>query len=148
MFIEDNDEVYLLQMHYAYGVYKAFSVYWKIKIPKIKVTKNGKMTAKNTTHNRLMYVSNTVLMTHTRPFNGPLSGTTLVSWYQEGKTNLDFSLKQGRVSGSGISWAECKSAPHSRQITTPAPHHSDFFTGRMPFLLPNQQRQSTEGNAV
>jgi len=26
----------------------------------------------------------------------------------------------------------------------PAPHHS-VFTGRMPFLLPNQQRQSTEG---
>jgi len=27
------------------------------------------------------------------------------------------------VSGSGISWAICKSAPRSRQITTPAPHH-------------------------
>jgi len=26
----------------------------------------------------------------------------------------------------------------------PAPHHS-VFTGRMPFLLPNQQHQSTEG---
>jgi len=26
----------------------------------------------------------------------------------------------------------------------PTPHHS-FFTGRMPFLPPNQQRQSTEG---
>ena len=38
----------------------------------------------------------------------------------------------------------CKSAPCSRQITTPAPHHS-VFTGRMPFLPPNQQRQSTEG---
>jgi len=54
-------------------------------------------------------------------------------------------LKQETVSGSGISWAICKSAPCSRQITTPAPHHSVFFTGRMPFLLPNQQRQSTEG---
>ena len=32
-----------------------------------------------------------------------------------------------------------------RQITMPAPHHSKFFTGRMPFLPPNQQRQSTEG---
>ena len=42
VFIEDNDEVYLLQMHYAYGVYKAFSVYWKIKITKIKVTKKWK----------------------------------------------------------------------------------------------------------
>jgi len=26
----------------------------------------------------------------------------------------------------------------------PVPHHS-VFTGRMPFLPPNQQRQSTEG---
>jgi len=33
----------------------------------------------------------------------------------------------------------------SKQKTTPAPHHS-IFTGRMLFLTPNQQRQSTEGN--
>jgi len=51
------------------------------------------------------------------------------------------------VSGSGIRWATCKSAPRSRQITTPAPHHS-VFAGQMPFLLPNQQRQSTEGNGA
>jgi len=31
------------------------------------------------------------------------------------------------VSGSGISWAICKSAPRSRQITMPAPHHSIFY---------------------
>ena len=36
-------------------------------------------------------------------------------------------LKQETVSGSGISWAICMSAPHSRQITTPAPHHSVFY---------------------
>jgi len=78
-----------------------------------------------------------------RTFNGPLSGTTRVSQYQKGKTNLDF-LKQEKVTGSGISWAVCKSAPHSRQITMPATHRS-VFTGRMPFLPPNQQRQSTEG---
>jgi len=54
-------------------------------------------------------------------------------------------LKQETVTGSGISWAMCKSAPRSRQITTPAHHHSKFFTGRMPFLTPNQQCQSTEG---
>ena len=36
-------------------------------------------------------------------------------------------LKQQTVSGSGISWAMCKSAPHSRQITMPAPHHSVFY---------------------
>ena len=56
-------------------------------------------------------------------------------------------LKQETVSGSGISWNICKSAPRSRQITTPAPHHS-VFTGRMPFLPPNQQRQSTEDNCL
>jgi len=47
-------------------------------------------------------------------------------------------LKQETVSGSDISWAICKSAPCSRQITTPAPT-LNFF------LQPNQQRQSTEG---
>ena len=29
-------------------------------------------------------------VTHTHPFNGPLSGTTRVSRYQKGKTSLDF----------------------------------------------------------
>jgi len=44
-----------------------------------------------------------------------LSGTTRVSRYQKGKTrkgkiNLDL-LEQEIVSGSGICWAICKSAP-------------------------------------
>jgi len=39
------------------------------------------------------------------------------------------------VSGSGISQTICKSAPRSRQMTTPASLHS-VFTGRMPFLRP------------
>jgi len=30
-------------------------------------------------------------LTHAHPFNGSFSGTTLVSRYQKGKTNLDFS---------------------------------------------------------
>ena len=45
-------------------------------------------------------------------------------------------LKQETVSGSGISWAICKSAPRSRQITMPAPHHSVFFR---PDALPAAQ---------
>ena len=32
-----------------------------------------------------------VKLAHTHPFNGPLSGTTQVSQYQKGKTNLDFT---------------------------------------------------------
>ena len=35
--------------------------------------------------------------THTHPFNGPLSGTTLVSQYQKGKTNLDFTEARDSV---------------------------------------------------
>ena len=50
-------------------------------------------------------------------------------------------LNQQTVSGSGISSAICKYACHSKQITM---HHSSFFIGRMPFLPPNQQHQSTE----
>ena len=46
------------------------------------------------------------------------------------------SLKQEIVSGSGISWAVCKSAPRSRQITTPAPHHSVFYRpDALPFTI-------------
>ena len=79
--------------------------------------------------------------THT-PFNGPFSRTTRVSRYQKGKTNLDFT----EARDSEWQWHQLghiKSAPRYRQITMPAPHHSQFFTGRIPFLLPNQQRQST-----
>ena len=45
-------------------------------------------------------------------------------------------LKQETVSGSGISWNICKSAPRSRQITTPAPHHWVFYR---PDALPATQ---------
>ena len=79
-------------------------------------------------------------MKHTHPFNSPLSRTTWLSRYQKGKP-IWILLKQETVSGSGISWAICKSAPRSRQITTPEPHHS-VFIGQMPLLLPNQQRQN------
>jgi len=40
------------------------------------------------------------------------------------------------VSGSGISWAICTSAPCSRQITMPVPHHSVFYR---PDALPAAQ---------
>jgi len=70
-------------------------------------------------------------------FNGPLSGTTWVSQYQKGKTNLNL-LEQETVSFSGISSAICKSAHRPRQMTMPAPHHS-VFTGRMADALPATQ---------
>jgi len=45
-------------------------------------------------------------------------------------------LEQETVSGSGISWAICKSAFRSRQITMPAPHQSVFYR---PDALPAAQ---------
>ena len=82
----------------------------------------------------------------THPFNGPLSGTTQVSRYQSGKTNLDFT----EARESEWQWHQlghmqvCTSLQTDNHASTPP---LSFFTGRMPFLPPNQQRQSTEGTA-
>jgi len=77
-------------------------------------------------------------------FNGLFSG-------QPGKAGIrkvdhsGFYWSKRWWGGSGIIWTIYKSfAPRSRQIIMPLPHPS-VFTGRMPFLSPNQQRQSTEG---
>jgi len=81
--------------------------------------------------------------THTHPFNGPLSGTTQVSRYQKGKTNLDFT-------GARDSERQWYQLGHMQVCTSlETGNHAStsllkFFTGRIPFLLPNQQRQSTE----
>ena len=83
----------------------------------------------------------------THPFNSPFSGTTRVSRYQKGE----------RLNQSGFYWSK-----RQRVAVTSAGGHMQvciwlqtdnhastqplkFFTGWMPFLLPNQQRQSTEG---
>jgi len=70
------------------------------------------------------------------PFNGPLSGTTRVSRYQEGKTNLDFT----EARDSEWQWHQLghmhKSAPRSRQTTMPAPHHSVFLQAGCPSCCP------------
>jgi len=82
---------------------------------------------------RRMYVC-TNEQTH-NAFNGPLSRTIRVSQYQEGKP-IWISLKQETVSGSGISWAICKSAPRSRQITMPASQHPVFLQAECPSCCP------------
>jgi len=80
------------------------------------------------------------------PFNGPFSGTTRVSWYQKGKTSLDFT----EARDSGWLWHQlghmqvCTSLQADNHASTPPL----IFTGRMPFLPPNQQRQSTEGQSL
>jgi len=46
-----------------------------------------------------------------------------VSQHQKGKTNL-YLLEQETVSGNGISWAICKSAPCLIQVAMPASYQS------------------------
>jgi len=57
-------------------------------------------------------------------------------------------LKQERVSGSGIIWAICKSAPRSRQITMPAPHHSVFLQAGCPSCHPNNSITALKTHTV
>jgi len=46
---------------------------------------------KHATKAQVLDILSTHTHTHTHLFNGPLSGTTRVSRYQKGKTNLDFA---------------------------------------------------------
>ena len=65
-----------------------------------------------------------------------------MSRYQKGKTNLDFT----EARDSEWQWHQlgymqvCTLLQTDNHTSTPP-----FFTGQMPFLPPNQQRQSTEG---
>ena len=83
--------------------------------------------------------------THTHPFNGPLSRTTQVSRYQKGKTDLDFT-------GARDSEWQWHQLGHMQVCTLlQTDNHAStlllkFFTGRVPFLPPNQHCQSTEGS--
>jgi len=49
-------------------------------------------------------------------------------------------MEQEIVSGSGISWAICKSAPRPRQITMPAPHHSVYYRHALPAAQPTASK--------
>jgi len=67
-----------------------------------------------------------------------------VSRYQKGKTNLDFT----EARDTEWHWQQLGNVQVCASLQTD--NHAStsplsFFTGRMPFLPPNQQRQNTEG---
>jgi len=69
-----------------------------------------------------------------------------LSWYRKGKTNPDFT--EARDS----EWQWYQLGHMQLCISLQADNHAStqplrFFTGRMPFLPPNQDRQSTEGKS-
>jgi len=94
-----------------------------------------------------MSLNSTVQMhyTHTHTFNGSFSGTTRVGRYKNGKTDLDFT----EARDNEWQWHQlgqmqvCTSLQTDNHASTSP---LSFFTGWMPFLPPNQQRQSTEGS--
>jgi len=68
-----------------------------------------------------------------------------VSQYQKGKINLDF------IEATDSEWQWLQLGHMQVCISLQTDNHASappvsFFTGRMPFLLPYQQRQSTESN--
>jgi len=76
------------------------------------------------------------------PFTaGPFPGTTRVSRYQKGKTNLNFT----EARDIEWQWHQLYASLHLASDRQPR-HHltTQFFRGRMSSLTPNQQRQSTE----
>ena len=88
------------------------------------------------TWNGIRNAAQTIPNTHTHTHLTALF-PGLLGWAGTRKVKpIRILLKQETVSGSGISWAICKFAPRSRQITMPAPHHSVFYR---PHALPAAQ---------
>jgi len=110
---------------------------------------NGKTTEKskpkseeNLTQQKLIFLN--VLHKRRQPFNRRFFQDNLGKLAPESLNHSGLQWSKRWWGGSGISWTICKSfAPRSKQITTPAPHHS-IFTGQMLFLTTNQQCQSNE----
>jgi len=54
-------------------------------------------------------------------------------------------MEQGKIMEAAVPIVWVGATPTGLTAPQPAQHPLRFFTGRMPFLPPNQQRQSTEG---
>jgi len=94
---------------------------------------------------KCFYFTSQTTALFTQVNNVPLSGTTRVSWYQKGKTSLDVT----EARDSEWQWHQlghmqvCTSLQTDNHASTPP---LSFITDHMPFLSPEQQRQSTESN--
>jgi len=76
-------------------------------------------------------------------FYGPFSGTTRASRCQKRTSGLYGAI--GRLTEADTLTIRLGATP-SRLTNAHLHHPPIFFAGRMPFLPPNQQCQSTEGN--
>ena len=84
---------------------------------------------------QMLPVNQCHIHTHIHPFNGPFSGTTRVSQYQIGKTNLDFT----KARDSEWQWHQlghiqvCTSLQTDNHTSTPA---LSFLQARCPSCHP------------
>jgi len=88
--------------------------------------------ASSTMHKRIYNLSH--LNSHF-PGGPGLDGTRMSPFW----ISLELRVLEVVVATEAIRRAKLQSKCHHQQT-----HHPDFFTGRMPFLLPNQQCQSTD----
>jgi len=119
---------------------------WSVKDHKSQMFAFGYFTVTWSNHGKWGWLTTTTTL---HPFNGLFSSTTWVSRHEKGKPFwilLELEIM-------GWQWHQldnmqiiCTSL-QTRQPCTPVPHHS-VLTGRMPFLLPSQQHQSTEGMRI
>jgi len=112
--------------------------------PKLCITKSkGRPKMAQYIKKKIITSLNTHTHTPAHTFNSPFSGTTRVSRYQKGKTNVDFTEARDSEWRHQLGHMQvCTSLQTDNHASTPP---LKFFTDRMPFLPPNQQCQSNEG---
>ena len=102
------------------------------------------MHTRTRTHARAHTHAHTHTRTHTR-LKAPFPG--LPGWAGTRKVKpIWILLKQETVSGNSISWAICKSASRSRQITMPVPHHSSLLQAGCPSCHPTNSIKALKAN--
>ena len=96
---------------------------------------------------RLHHLPMTILTanthTHTHPFNGPLSGTTRISQYQKGKTNLDFT----ETRDSEWQWHQLGHMQVCTLLQTDN-HHSVFLQARCPSCRPTNSVKALKAQYI
>ena len=105
--------------------------------PILKKNFTGRFLGKFVVNTRTYARTHARTHTHAHTFNGPLLGSTRVSRYQEGKTNLDFT----EARDSEWQWHQLGHMQVCTLLQTD--NHAStsllkFFTGRMTFLPPKQ----------
>ena len=84
--------------------------------------------------------------THTHPFNGPLSGTTRVSRYQKGKTNLDFTeARDSEWQWHHLGCMQVCTSNHTDNHASAPP--LSFLQARCPSCRPTNSVKALKANA-